>query len=445
MPPVINRTVMELRRSIGLFRATTMVVGIIIGASIFVQPSAVTAQVPSVAGVLVVWAAAGALTLIGALVVAELASVWPRTGGVYVFLRELYSPAVAFLWGWAMFWTMHSGIVAVIAMVFARYVGTFVPLGDSGTRLVAVAAVLLLSAVNYRGVREGSAVQAFFTSIKVLAIVLIIAIAFAVAAPGNGALAGHTTAATSLPAGRAFVLALIAGLFAFGGWHMVSYAAGETIDPTRTIPRALVAGTLTVTALYVALNAAYLRVLPLATVAQSSRVAADFADAAVGGHGAQIMSALVILSTLGAMNGVILAGPRVYLAMANDGLLFTWAGAVHPRYRTPHRAIALQAAWSSVLVATGSYRVLFTRVVYTEWIFFGMLAAGLFVARRRPDYAPPYRVWGFPLLPALFILSTAAIVINQVVAQPVESVGGLLLVLLGLPVYYIWARKAVKV
>ena len=436
---------MELRRSIGLFRATTMVVGIIIGASIFVQPSAVTAQVPSVAGVLVVWTAAGLLTLIGALVVAELASVWPRTGGVYVFLRELYSPAVAFLWGWAMFWTMHSGIVAVIAMVFARYVGTFVPLGDSGTRLVAVAAVLLLSAVNYRGVREGSAVQAFFTSIKVLAIVLIIAIAFTVAAHENGALAAAPAAATALPSGRAFVLALIAGLFAFGGWHMVSYAAEETVDPTRTIPRALVAGTLTVTALYVALNAAYLRVLPLAMVAQSSRVAADFADAAVGGHGAQIMSVLVILSTLGAMNGVILAGPRVYLAMANDGLLFKWAGAVHPEFRTPYRAIALQAAWSSVLVATGSYRVLFTRVVYTEWIFFGMLAAGLFLARRRADYAPPYRVWGFPILPALFVASTAAIVLNQVVAQPLESVTGLLLVLLGLPVYYIWARKAATV
>jgi APA family basic amino acid/polyamine antiporter len=433
---------MELRRSIGFFRATTMVVGIIIGASIFVQPSAVTAQVPSVAGVLVVWAAAGLLTLIGALVIAELASAWPRTGGVYVFLRELYSPAVAFLWGWAMFWTMHSGIVAVIAMVFARYAGTFVPLGDAGTRAVAVAAVLLLSAVNYRGVREGSAVQAALTTIKVLAIILIIGIAFTFAVHTNGALStpGAGNEAT-LPSARAFTLALIAGLFAFGGWHMVSYAAEETVDPTRTIPRALVAGTLTVTALYVALNAAYLRVLPLATVAQSSRVAADFADAAVGGHGAQIMSALVILSTLGAMNGVVLAGPRVYLAMANDGLLFKWAGAVHPRYRTPHRAIVLQAVWSCVLVTTGSYRALFTRVVYTEWIFFGMLAAGLFMLRRRAGYAPPYRVWGFPFLPALFIVSTAAIVLNQIVAQPLESASGLLFVLLGLPVYYIWARK----
>ncbi|HEV8411448.1 MAG TPA: amino acid permease, partial [Gemmatimonadaceae bacterium] len=413
----------------------------IIGASIFVQPSAVTAQVPSVAGVLVVWLAAGLLTLIGALVIAELASAWPRTGGVYVFLREIYSPPVAFLWGWAMFWTMHSGIVAVIAMVFARYVGTFIPLGDLGTRGVAVAAVLILSAVNYRGVRQGSAVQAVFTSVKVLAIILIIGIAFTVASHTNGALSDTNAPAATLPGARAFVLALIAGLFAFGGWHMVSYAAEETIDPTRTIPRALVAGTLTVTALYVALNAAYLRVLPLATVAKSTRVAADFADAAVGGHGGQIMSALVILSTIGGMNGVILAGPRVYLAMAQDGVLFKWVGAVHAEYRTPHRAIALQAVWSSVLVATGSYAALFTRVVYTEWIFFGMLAAGLFLVRRRPGYNPPYRVWGYPLLPAIFVVSTAAIVINQIIAQPVDSIGGLAFVLLGLPVYYIWARN----
>src|ERR1019366_2475754 len=292
----------------------------------------------------------------------------------------------------------------------------------------------------YRGVREGSAVQAVFTSIKVLASMLIIGIAFSVAGHTNGALADHAAAATALPSGRAFVLALIAGLFAFGGWHMVSYAAEETVDPTRTIPRALVAGTLIVTALYVALNAASLRVLPLSTVAQSSRVAADFADAAVGGHGAQIMSALVILSTLGAMNGVILAGPRVYLAMAGDGLLFRWIGAVHPTFRTPHRAIALQAAWSCVLVATGTYRELFTRVVYTEWIFFGLLAVGLILLRRRPGYAPAYRVWGYPVLPVVFAAASWAIVINQVISEPLDSAIGLGFVLLGLPVYYIWVR-----
>jgi basic amino acid/polyamine antiporter, APA family len=432
----------ELRRSIGLVRATAMVVGIIIGASIFVQPSAVTAQVHSFAGVLLVWTTAGLLTLIGSLVLAELASAFPRTGGVYVFLREAYSPSVGFLWGWAMFWTMHSGIIAVIAMVFARYVGAFVPLGDGGILIVAVTSIVVLSAVNYLGVRFASGVQVVLTCIKVFALVLIVVAALNVARQGGGALRLASGAAvTAMPAPAAFALALIAGLFAFGGWHMVSYAADETVNPTRTIPRALMLGALTVTALYVAVNAAYLFVLPLTTVALSTRVAADFADAAVGGSGAQIMSALVVLSTLGAMNGVILAGPRVYLAMADDGLLFKWAGAVHPRYRTPHRAIVLQAVWSSVLVVTGTYRALFTRVVYTEWVFFGLLAAALVVLRRRPGYAPVYRAWGYPVLPSLFVLSTAAIVLNQIVHDPLDSVLGLGLVLAGLPVYYIWARK----
>ena len=195
-----------------------------------------------------------------------------------------------------------------------------------------------------------------------------------------------------------------------------------------------------VTALYVAVNAAYLTVLTPDAVARSTRVAADFADAAIGGAGAPIMTTLVILSTLGALNGVILAGPRVYLAMANDGLLFSWAGAVHPVFRTPHRAIVLQGVWSSLLVLSGSYRLLFTRVVYTEWIFFGLLAVAIFLFRRRPGYAPAYRTWGFPVTPALFVLSASAIVVNQVAHDPRESLFGLGLVLAGLPVFYIWAR-----
>lgn len=434
-------SVTDLRRSIGLGRATAMVAGIIIGASIFVQPSAITASVPSLPGILAVWAVAGALSLIGALVVAELSSAWPRTGGVYVFLRDGWSPALGFLWGWAMFWTMHTGIIAVIAMVFARYLGTFVPLDDAGTRMAAMGGVILLSAVNYRGVGPGSAVQAALALVKVLALVAIVAVALFVGAPAG---------ATVLPAGNAvaavtpsaFFAALVAGLFAFGGWHMVSYAAEETVDPVRTIPRALLLGTTLVTVLYLAVNAAYLHVLPLGTVSGSTRVAADFADATLGGAGSELMSAVVVLSTLGAMNGVILAGPRVYLAMARDGLLFQWAAAVHPVYRTPHRAIVLQAVWACVLVGSGSYRVLFTRVVYTEWIFFGLMAASLFVLRRRTGYAPAYRMWGFPALPAIFVLSTAAIVANQVIAEPLESATGLLLVLSGLPVYHFWARRA---
>ena len=423
-----------LRREIGLARATAMVIGTIIGASIFVQPSLVSGAVPSVTGMLLVWAVAGILTLIGALVTAELASAFPGTGGVYVFLRESYSPAVAFLWCWAMFWSMHTGIIAAIAMVCARYIGFFVPLGDTGIRVVAIAAILLFSAINYVGVRHGTTVQTAFTVVKVAAVVLI---AFAgLVASGSVPAPSTAGAPVVVPSVRAFVSATVAGLFAFGGWHMVTYTGDETVDARRTIPRALIIGTLAVTASYIAVNAAYLAVLSPAAVAASNRVAADFADRVLGTGGAAAMSALVVLSTLGAMTGIILTGPRVYLAAANDGLLTRWIGAVHPRFGTPHHAIALQAVWACVLVATGTYRALFTRVVYTEWIFFGLMAAGIFVLRRRPGYAPGYRAWGYPVLPALFIISTAVIVFNQLAADPVESAIGLLIVLAGLPVYY---------
>ena len=235
---------------------------------------------------------------------------------------------------------------------------------------------------------------------------------------------------------------MVAGLFAFGGWHMVTYAAEETRDPERTIPRALVVGVLIVTACYVALNAAYFHVLAPDKIAASTRVAADAADAVLGHGGAALMSTIIVaLSTFGALNGVILSGPRAYLAMARDGLLVRWAAAIHPRFRTPHRAIVLQGAWAIVLVSTGTYRALFTRVVYTEWIFFALMAFGLMRLRRRASYAPAYRVWGYPIVPIVFIVCSAYIVINQILHDVNESLIGLLLVLAGLPIYYIWLRN----
>jgi APA family basic amino acid/polyamine antiporter len=429
----------DLSRSVGLFRATAMVVGIIIGASIFVQPSIVTRHVPSIGGAYAAWALAGALTLVGALVTAELASAFPKSGGVYVFLREAYSPLVAFLWGWAMFWSMHSGIAAAIAVVLGRYVSYFIPLGGAGTRVLAIVAILLLSAVNYRGVREGSALQAALTVAKVGAVVSMVAVGFALGPHVAHAAAAGVPATDALPI-QGFVLALGAGLFAFGGWHMVTYTAGETVSPERTIPRALVIGTLLVTTCYIALNAVYFHVLPLDTVRTSTRVAADAADAVLGSGGGAVMAGVVVLSTLGALNGIVLTGPRVYHSMALDGLLFSWFRDVHPKYRTPHRAIVLQALWASVLVATGSYESLFSQVVYTEWIFFALMALGLFVLRRRPGYAPRFTVWGFPVAPALFVLISLAVAVNQIANASVASLPGLLLVLLGLPVYY--ARSA---
>ena len=423
----------------GLGAASAMVAGIILGTAIFVQPSEISRLVPSARGMTAAWLAAGLLTFCGAMTCAELASAFPRTGGVYVFLKEGISPAAGFLWGWAMFWTMHTGIIAAIAVIVARYAGFFFALGAGGVKALAVGVILLLSAVNYLGVRQGGALQALLTAAKVLAIALIFVFVF-VAAPSAVPSAAATPPA--LPGAREFLLAISAGLFAFGGWHMVTYAAGETREPERTIPRALFLGTLVVTACYLSMNAAYLRVLPIPKLIASERVAADAAQALVGARGAAIVSALVILSGAGALNGIILGGPRVYFAMAEDGLAFRWLGAVHARFRTPHAAIAAQAVWSSALVATGTYRELFTRVVYTEWLFFGLMAASLFRLRRRAGYSPAYRVPGYPVVPALFVLACAAIVVNQVAAAPRESAVGLLFMAAGLPVYYFWARFA---
>ncbi len=430
-----------LERSFGTLRATAMVVGTIIGASIFVQPSEVTGQVPTLVGVLAVWLVAGILTLFGALICAELVSIFPRSGGVYVFLRETLSPSMGFLWGWAMFWTVHSGIIAAVAVVCARYVAYFVPLDDVGIRSVAIAVIVLLSAVNYRGVRQASTLQTLFTLGKVIAIVVIIALGLALG-PGFEASPRASDAAGSPATWTSFLAAVSAGLFAYGGWHMVTYNAGETIDPRRTLPRALMVGTLLVTLCYVALNATYLYVLPLETVTTSKRIAADAADA-LGFGGGALLSALVIFSTVGALIGIILSGPRVYYSMARDGLLFRWLGETHARYRTPHRAIVVQAIWSSVLVAIGSYRGLFLSVVYTEWIFFGAMGCGLILARRRKDIERRYSIPGYPWVPITFVACAFGIAASQIAAHATDVLGmvGLLLVLSGLPIYHLWLGR----
>jgi basic amino acid/polyamine antiporter, APA family len=414
-----------------------MVAGTIIGASIFVQPSEIARHLSTPGEIMAVWLACGVLTLFGAFVCAELASAFPQTGGLYIFLRDTFSPLAGFLWGWAMFWSMHTGIIAAIATVFARYTAYFIPTGDIGVRAIAVLLIVALSALNYVGVKAGSRVQTALTIAKIIAIAVVVAggLLFAASASVEPA---HTEA-PAVPASLSnFLLAMVAGLFAYGGWHMVTYTAGETVMPSRTIPIALVAGVAIVTICYVALNVVYLAVLPLEAVRTSTRIAADAADVVVGTGGSAFMAALVMMSSLGGLTGIVLTGPRVYYSMARDGLAFGWLGHVHPVYRTPSRAIIAQAVCASVLAATGAYRQLFTRVIYTEWLFFALMAAGLFVLRRRPGYQPAFRTWGYPLVPLVFIIASLAIVINQIVREPVEALTGLGIVALGAPVYYFW-------
>lgn len=424
----------SLTRAIGVVQATAIVVGTVIGTSIFVQPSEITREVPTITGILFAWALAGGLTFIGALVCAELASAFPQTGGVYVFLREAFSTRVAFLWGWANFWSIHSGIIAAIAMVGARYVAFFVPLDELGERLAATLIIALLSALNYVGVRAGTVVQTAITGAKLAAVAVLLVAGVTLA--GTGPATTWNLGAAELaavPLDR-LLLGVSAGLFAFGGWHMVTYTAGETTDPTRTLPRALTIGVTIVTLCYVGLNAVYLHVLPLEAVRQSPRIAADVAGALVGGVAASLVSALVVVSAIGALTGIILAGPRMYLSMSQDGVMLRWVDAVHPTFRTPHRAIVLQGLWASALVLTGSYQTLFGRVIYMEWFFFGLMTAGLFALRRRAAYRPTYRMWGYPLAPLVFVVASWAIVVNQLQAQPFEAVFGAIVVASGWPV-----------
>ena len=429
----------ELRRSMGLTAATAMVVGIIVGAFIFVQPTEMVRLVPSGRGVILAWLISGLLTLCAALVCAELSWLFPETGGVYIFLKRIYSPALAFMWGWGMFWVMHAGILAAIAVVLARYAGYFFGLTDSGIRWLAIAAILFVSFIQYLGVKPGSAVQVTLTAAKLGAIALMCALLFSLGATVHHAVPASTGQPVLL---RSFGLAVAAGLFAFGGWHMTTYSAGETLHPERTIPRALIFGVLIVTACYTLLNAAYLYVMPLSAVATSTRVAADAMSRVLGPAGGKAITVVIIISALGALNGIALAGPRVYYAMAQDGLAFRWMAALHPKRQTPYLAIAAQAVWACVLAATNSYRALFTRVIYTEWLFFALLAAGIFVLHRRGQYTPRFLAFAYPALPAISFLTSAAIAGNQIWAAPRDSFFGLGLLLSGLPIYFVWSHRS---
>jgi APA family basic amino acid/polyamine antiporter len=430
----------KLRRVMGLPHATAMVAGTIIGAAIFVQPAEITGQVPSGSGIFLVWLIAGILTFFGALVCAELSSIFTQSGGVYIYLKEAFSPSIGFLWGWSMFWSIHSGIIAAIAVIFARYVAFYAALSDTAIKVIAIGVIVVISAINYLGVKQGSTVQTLFTLGKVVAIVFIVIVGFVFGSKVPEQVVTKGIASNEISISH-FFLALVAGLFAFGGWHMVTYNSEETINPRKTIPHALMLGTVIVTVCYIAMNAVYMHILPLKVIASSKRIAADAANSVLGYGGGSFMSALVIFSTFGALTGIILCGPRVYYSMARDGLLFRWIGAIHSRYRTPHRAIIIQAVWSSILVATGTYKKLFTRVIYTEWLFFGLMTIGLFLLRRRSGITRRFSIWGYPVIPGIFILSSVAIVANQMISDPLESLFGLALVLVGLPVYFIWIKK----
>lgn len=447
-----------LERAIGPVGATLLVIGSVIGSGIFLTSGVMAETLPSASLLILAWVLGCLFSVFGALTYAELGAMFPRSGGVYVFLREAFGPLPGFLYGWATLLVVLAGGTAAVAVGFADYFSYFfpslsstrivaeIPLGVgtwriAASQLVAVTAILGLGAINYVGVRSGSGTNAVLTVAKVTGLVLIPLFALA---------AWQTTPAWTpvVPAEivtplSSFGVALIAVLWTVEGYYFMTYAAGELRDPTRTLPRALTIGLLTIMGIYVVVNIAYLYALPMADLRGTTRVAEAAATAMVGPTGATIIALTVLVSTLGADAAVILAGSRLFYAMAKDGLFFPAAAAVHPRYKTPHVAIVGLTLWSSVLALSGTYEQLFTYVVFTSVLFSLMGGIAFFTLRRtRPDVERPYRVWAYPVVPALFVLGATFVTVNTLLERPFESLAGLGLLVLGLPAYGYWQGRA---
>jgi basic amino acid/polyamine antiporter, APA family len=434
-------------RRIGLFSGTMMVVGGIIGSGIFLNPALVAERVGTVELTLLVWVLGGGIALIGALVFAELGARRPVAGGGYVYLRDAYGKLPAFLYAWTLLLVIATGAIAAVAVTFAGYTATLMGYGPAARLPLAVGAILTLSAVNYVGVRPGAITQNIFTLLKLIALAIVIG-------TGLAFVPGSPSTVTLPPLGPdqlvlALGAALVPVLFAFGGWQQTNFVAEELIDPERNLPRALVAGVIIVVAVYLLANVGYLRTLGVSGLAHSSAPAADAVSAVLGPSGRAVIAGGIAVSTFGFLNLVILVSPRVYQAMARDGLFFPSLARLHRRYRTPASAIVFQAVWAIVLTMTGRYGDLLDYVVFGDWIFFAAVASTVFVFRARERSGQEssslrFRMPGFPVLPLAFILAAMYVVLGSVASNPANAVKGTVLILLGIPVFLYWQRRETR-
>lgn len=449
-PPPIPQE--GLIRAIGLSGATLLVIGNVIGSAIFLTSGGMAAELQSLPALLAAWVAGGLLTMAGGLTYAEMGAMLPRTGGMYVFLEEAYGPVWGFLFGWAALLVVLTGSVAGVAVGFAEYFSYFVPaLGTSRVLatigplsitaggVVAAVSILAIGWINVMGVAVASRIQGLLTVAKVAGIAAIPLLALAL----------HPVAPALTPAlppvarpVAAFGVAMIAVMWAFEGWSYLALSAGEIRDPARVVPRAYFYGTLGLTLIYVMVNVGYIFALSLPEMAGETRIAERAMTALVGPSGAAFIAAVVVVSTLGCNVAGTLAMSRACYAMAADGLFFRSMAAVHPQYRTPHVAIAFTCAWAALLAVSGTYDQLFTYVTFASVLFSTLVGMAIFRLRRtHADYPRPYRTWGYPVVPILFVLGSGLLVVNTLMERPVESLLGLGLVALGLPAYWYWRRR----
>jgi APA family basic amino acid/polyamine antiporter len=454
--PAPNEPSSGLLRVLGAGDGALITIGSVVGTGIFITTSDMARALPHPALILAVWVVGGLLTVAGALTYAELGVLFPKAGGLYHFLKEAYGTVWGFLYGWACFLVINSGGIAAIAVGFGVYLGSFfpffstsnvllsVPLGPwhwtvSGGQLAAAAAIALLTVVNQFGVKEGAWVQNALTLLKIGAFA-----AFLLAGLGGGP-APSSSFAAPLPGGilAGFGLAMIAALWTYDGWYALTLSAGEVKDPGRNLPRGLILGNVAVVALYLLLNVVYVRTLSVEEMAANPRVAEAAAAALFGPIGARLLSGAVLLSAFGCLSSSILYTSRLYQPMAADGVFFRSLAYIHPTWRTPSRSLWAQSTVAMVLALSGTYEQLYTYVVFAAVLFHVATGAAVFVLRRtRPTAHRPYRVWGYPVVPALFLLSSLVLMANTLLERPRESVLGLALVALGLPAYLFWRRRS---
>jgi APA family basic amino acid/polyamine antiporter len=456
---VTSASYVPLIRAIGVRSATLLVITNVIGSAIFLTPGSMAATLPSEPLLLLAWVAGGVIALCGGLTYAEMGAMYPRSGGLYVFLEEAYGSLIAFLFGWACMLVIMTGAVATVAVGFAKYFSYFVPALSTTNQVVAIpmpwgswsisagqtvaaVSILALGGVNYFGVKSGNRLQVTLTVIKIAALAALPIVALAL----------HPVTPTFTPLvppiarpAAAFGVVMIAVMWAYEGWYYLPFCAGEITDPRRTVPTALMLGIGALIAIYLTVNIAYMLALPLAEIQGVERIAEKAVTALIGAGGARIVAATVVVSTLGCNAAAVIAMSRACYAMACDGMFFKSAAAVHPKYRTPHVAIAMTCAWSALLTLTGTYEQLFTWVTFAS-VAFGVLGGvAIFRLRRlKPDADRPYKAWGYPVVPALFVLGLGVLVVNTVVEKPKESIIGVFLVALGVPGYLYWRSDRQK-
>lgn len=432
----------QLQQKLTRFDLTLIAIGSTIGSGIFLTPSGIAQKLPSAEWILFVWLMGGLLALCGGLTFAELGAMMPRAGGVYVFLNEAYGGLAGFLYGWAYFLVVNTGALAALSIAFATYLGFFVPLSPLEIKLVAIAGLLILTAINYFGVKPGGIFADIFTLLKVLGIIGVIAAGFFLGSMDSLSAAAPSQMPPNL--GGALAAAMVGVLWSYGGWQHATYLAGEATEPKRSIPFALILGTLLVSILYVLTNLAYLFLLPLDAIAASERVAADAVQNAVGPAGATLVSLAIFTSVFGTAGIYTMTAPRIYYAMARDGVFFKKVAEVHPKYKAPTFAILSQTAWAILLILSGTFYELITYVAFTDWIFFALAGASVFLFRRRnPQAERPYRTLGYPLTPLFFVAVSTWFVLNTLTGAPAQALAGLGFLALGVPVYYLW-KKAGK-